>query len=115
MLAPPSRVAGHPCPGGPQATLLHSHRNWRVRRNERASRRVDLVKLDGSLVVPIEKSPIDREFLDSLTNLLHSLGLKVAGGFVENAVVLRSLEESGVDYVQGFYLGRPEPLIALAA
>ncbi len=76
---------------------------------------IDIVKLDGSLVVPIENSPIDLAFLDSLTKLLHSLGLEVVAEFVENANLLRLLKECGVDYAQGFYLGRPEPFVTLAA
>lgn len=71
---------------------------------------IDIVKLDGSLVVPIEDSAIDLAFIDSLIKLLHALGLKVVAEYVENANLLRLLEGCGVDYVQGYYLGRPEPL-----
>ncbi|MCH8102861.1 MAG: bifunctional diguanylate cyclase/phosphodiesterase [Chloroflexi bacterium] len=74
---------------------------------------IDIVKLDGSLVVPIENSQMDLMFLDSLIKLLHSLGLEIVAEYVENANLLRLLKECGVDYVQGFYLGRPEPFAAL--
>jgi Amt family ammonium transporter len=41
------------------------------------------------------------------------MGLKTIAEFVEDAATLNILRQIGVDYVQGFYLSRPEPLESL--
>ncbi|RZA23546.1 MAG: EAL domain-containing protein, partial [Lysobacteraceae bacterium] len=40
----------------------------------------------------------------------HGLGLSIVAEGVETAEELAWLEQAGVDYVQGFFIGRPVPL-----
>jgi Amt family ammonium transporter len=49
----------------------------------------------------------------SINNIGHIMGLKTIAEFVEDAATLNILRQIGVDYVQGFYLSRPEPLESL--
>jgi EAL domain-containing protein (putative c-di-GMP-specific phosphodiesterase class I) len=49
----------------------------------------------------------DREVVDSITKVAHSLGkLTIAEG-VEDAATLQALRQYGVDRAQGLFIGRP--------
>jgi len=39
------------------------------------------------------------------------MGLKTIAEFVENEQILKKLQEIGVDYGQGYYIHKPEPLL----
>ncbi len=68
---------------------------------------IDYIKLEGDFVVNMTKDPRDRAFIQSTTLLAHSLKIATVAEFVESEEVLRAVGENGVDYVQGFHLGRP--------
>ena len=46
--------------------------------------------------------------MKSMIDVAHSLGKKAIAEYVSNAEILRVLKELGVDYVQGYLLGKPE-------
>lgn len=69
---------------------------------------VDYIKIDGMFVKDILTDPMDIAIVRSITNIAHSLGKETIAEFVESPEVLRMLKESGVDYVQGFYVARPD-------
>ncbi len=69
----------------------------------------DILKLDGSLIQNLKSDGRDREFVRAITGLAHSAGKEVAAEFVQDDETIRFLSELGVEYAQGFYLGRPEP------
>jgi diguanylate cyclase (GGDEF)-like protein/PAS domain S-box-containing protein len=68
---------------------------------------VDYIKIDGMFVKDILTDPMDMAIIRSITNIAHTLGKETIAEFVESAEVLKLLKESGVDYVQGFYVARP--------
>jgi EAL domain-containing protein (putative c-di-GMP-specific phosphodiesterase class I) len=41
---------------------------------------------------------------------VQTLGRKTVAEFVENKEILQFLRENGVDYAQGYYVGRPMPV-----
>jgi len=43
-----------------------------------------------------------------MIDIAHSLGKKAIAEYVSNPEILRILKEFGVDYVQGYLLGKPE-------
>ncbi|HET8710400.1 MAG TPA: bifunctional diguanylate cyclase/phosphodiesterase, partial [Spongiibacteraceae bacterium] len=67
----------------------------------------DYVKIDGTFVKNIQHSNIDLALVRNLTRLCQDIGIKTVAEFVESAEVLISLQQIGVDYVQGYYLGEP--------
>ena len=69
---------------------------------------VDYVKIDGSLVKQISKSPDDKIFVKALTEIAQAFGKKTVAEFVENEDILEILKEFGIDYAQGFYIGKPQ-------
>ena len=44
----------------------------------------------------------------SITDLAKKLKLKTVAEFVENEEVLQMVREVGIDYAQGFHIGRPQ-------
>ena len=74
---------------------------------------VDYLKIDGSFVRDIEHDAIARAMVASINNIGHEMGLQTVAEFVESAAILECLQNIGVDYVQGYHLGRPQPLSEL--
>jgi diguanylate cyclase (GGDEF)-like protein len=71
---------------------------------------VDFLKIDGVFVKDIVEDPIDRELVRSINEIGHVMGKRTIAEFVESSEILAALGEIGVDYAQGFELGRPELL-----
>ncbi|MEJ2509619.1 MAG: EAL domain-containing protein [Gammaproteobacteria bacterium] len=71
---------------------------------------IDCVKIDGSFVKNIAHDPLDRAMVSSINELGHLMGIDTIAEFVDNQGVLDVLTEIGVDYAQGYHLGRPLPL-----
>ena len=81
-------------------------RIWRMR--------PDIVKLDRSLVSRIATPNTDSQFATQLVTMLHRAGTMVLGEGVETEDELLTLMEADVDFVQGFWLGRPHMSVAQA-
>ena len=74
---------------------------------------IDDVKIDGAFIRELAANRADQIFVKSITDIAHSMGKRVVAEFVENEEILRLLGEIGVDYAQGYHIGRPAPLPAL--
>lgn len=72
--------------------------------------RFDFVKLDQSLSHRAAGERVDRVALESVIRVLRELKAKVIAGKVDNPAAQEPLMELGVDYIQGFVVGRPVPL-----
>lgn len=68
------------------------------------------LRVSPSLVRGIATDRMHRRFLQSLAHLAGVTGARVIAPFVEDAGVLPILQDCGVDYAQGFAMGRPEPM-----
>lgn len=71
---------------------------------------VDYVKIDGSFIVGIENNKLNYALVKAMHDVCSTLNKKTVVEFVENQQALDVLKEIGVDYVQGFHIGRPELL-----
>jgi diguanylate cyclase (GGDEF)-like protein len=72
---------------------------------------LDIVKIDGSFIRSLPTSPEDRVFVKALTEMASGLHKMTVAEFVEDAETLELLTEIGVDYAQGYYIGKPQPEI----
>jgi diguanylate cyclase (GGDEF)-like protein/PAS domain S-box-containing protein len=76
----------------------------------------DYVKIDGEFIRNLPSSSTDQLILDSIVQMSRGLGKKTIAEFVGNEETVEVLRDHGVDYAQGYHLGRPGPLAeALAA
>jgi diguanylate cyclase (GGDEF)-like protein/PAS domain S-box-containing protein len=76
---------------------------------------VDFLKIDGVFVKDIVDDRTDFEMVRSINGIGHVMGKKTIAEFVENEAILAKLRELGVDYGQGYGIGLPRPLDALAS
>lgn len=70
--------------------------------------KIDVLKIDGSFIRQITTSKNDQLFVRSISDLAKGMGIKTVAEFVEDEKILSKLDELGIDYVQGYYLSRPE-------
>lgn len=68
---------------------------------------VDAVKIDGSFVKDLANSSADQVLVKALCSVAREFGKKITAEFVENEEVLILLEKMGVDFAQGYYIGKP--------
>jgi EAL domain-containing protein (putative c-di-GMP-specific phosphodiesterase class I) len=67
----------------------------------------DVVKLDMSIVQGVDRDPIKRKLVGSVTGLCRELGILVVAEGVEQVPERELLEELGCDLLQGFLFGQP--------
>jgi EAL domain-containing protein (putative c-di-GMP-specific phosphodiesterase class I) len=72
---------------------------------------VDSIKIDGAFVRDMLTDPIDCAMVEAIIRIGHVMGLKTIAEYVESDAIMQRLAELNVDYVQGFGMHRPEPLI----
>ncbi len=68
----------------------------------------DTIKIDGSFIREIHHNKADQLFVKALVDVARGMGMRTIAEFVENEQVYRRVSELGVDYVQGYYLGKPQ-------
>ena len=68
---------------------------------------VDLVKIDGKFIKNLTQDPVDQAMVKAMNDIAHALGKETIAEFVENEESFQFLADIGVDYAQGFHLGRP--------
>ncbi len=68
---------------------------------------VDVVKLDGPALKSAMEMPKGRAFLSALTELCHKLNIHTIAEMIEDVQGLKFCRECGVDYVQGYLIGKP--------
>lgn len=76
---------------------------------------VDLIKIDGMFIKELHINKQDQVFVKAMTDVAHSLGKKVVAEYVENKEILDILRKYGVDFAQGYHIGRPDPEIFSAS
>ncbi|NNL99255.1 MAG: EAL domain-containing protein [Gammaproteobacteria bacterium] len=71
---------------------------------------VDFLKIDGAFVRDINRDSIDLAMVRSINEIGHVMGKKTIAEFVEDEAILNQIRKVGVDYAQGYQIGRPESL-----
>ncbi|MFL6547958.1 MAG: EAL domain-containing protein [Povalibacter sp.] len=74
---------------------------------------VSRVKIDGSLIRNIETSSRSASQVRAVAQIAADRGIETVAEGVETQTIHDRLLEMGIDYAQGFHLGRPEPLQAI--
>lgn len=70
--------------------------------------RADILKIDGSFIRDIHSNNADQLFVKALVDVARGMGMQTIAEFVENEQVYDRVSSLGVDYVQGYYLGKPQ-------
>jgi len=67
----------------------------------------DIIKIDMEMIQGIHNNVDKQNLVANLVQFCHNKGVKVVAEGIETSVDLVTVIEMGVDYAQGFYLGRP--------
>jgi diguanylate cyclase (GGDEF)-like protein/PAS domain S-box-containing protein len=70
----------------------------------------DVLKIDGEFVQGLRDNPTDRLVVEAVVAIARGLGKPSLAEFVTDSDTLEAVRALGVDYAQGFHLGRPMPL-----
>jgi EAL domain-containing protein (putative c-di-GMP-specific phosphodiesterase class I) len=73
------------------------------------------LKIDGDFVRGLPNSPKDQLVVQALVGVVRGMGSRTIAEFVGDAPTIRLLRSYGVDYAQGFEVGRPHPVVPLTA
>ena len=79
------------------------------------SLQADILKIDGCFVRDIETDPLDAIMVKSIIEMAKVKKMKVVAEYVETPEQREKLLELGVDYLQGYLVGKPLPLSELRA
>ena len=69
---------------------------------------LDYIKLDGSIVQKVIQDEKMRILIETVVKMAHSLDMEVIAEFVSSRQIFNFVKKLGVDYAQGYYVGRPE-------
>lgn len=72
---------------------------------------VDFIKIDGSLIKNIATDSRSLSALKSIVDYTRSIKAKTIAEFVSNEEIYEIVKDLGIDYAQGFFIGKPEKLI----
>ncbi len=76
---------------------------------------VTMLKIDGSFVREILKDPRTESMVRAIAQLARSMSIATVAEYVETEEIRTRIATLGVDYGQGFAIGRPAPLVDLLA
>ncbi len=72
----------------------------------------DSIKVDGSFIRDLGSDPVNLALVRSIQEIARTLGKETVAEFVENEIDLNVLREMGIDFAQGYHIGRPAPIDA---
>jgi diguanylate cyclase (GGDEF)-like protein len=72
--------------------------------------RFDFLKIDGSFVEKLASSPLDQTMVRLFADIGAGLRVKTIAEFVTDAATYSLLAKYGIDYAQGFHIGKPAPV-----
>jgi EAL domain-containing protein (putative c-di-GMP-specific phosphodiesterase class I) len=70
----------------------------------------DLVKIDGEFIVDLAGDRTNQLVVRAVADMARELGKRTVAEFVGDEQTLAMLREHGIDYAQGYHVGRPVPL-----
>lgn len=70
---------------------------------------IDYVKIEGEFIANMANDARDMAFVNSIASLSQELEVETVAEFVESEQVLELVAKAGIDYAQGYHVGRPIP------
>ena len=68
----------------------------------------DYFKIDGDFIRDLVTSPMDQLVVGAIVGIAQGMGKKTIAEFVGDDDTARLLQKSGVDFAQGYHIGRPQ-------
>jgi EAL domain-containing protein (putative c-di-GMP-specific phosphodiesterase class I) len=70
----------------------------------------DILKIDACLIKNIDKDKYSRDVVETIQLFAWKQDIKTVAEFVSTPEILQVVKDIGINYSQGFLLGKPEPL-----
>ena len=70
----------------------------------------DILKIDGCLIRNIQTSSYSLSVVKSIVTFAKEQGIQTIAEFIENEEIFNIVKELGVDFSQGYYFNKPEPI-----
>jgi diguanylate cyclase (GGDEF)-like protein/PAS domain S-box-containing protein len=70
----------------------------------------DYLKIDGDFIAKLPVSDADRLTVDAIVRIARGLGKRTIAEFVGDEPTVEILRRFGVDFAQGYHVGRPAPI-----
>ena len=67
----------------------------------------DYLKLDGIFIRDLNKNEKQQKIVKSVVQLAKVLGVQTVAEYVENKEIYEKAKECGIDFMQGYYFGKP--------
>ncbi|MBF0265690.1 MAG: EAL domain-containing protein [Gammaproteobacteria bacterium] len=71
---------------------------------------VNYLKIDGNFIKELSNEEMNKAIIESMVNIAGILQISTIAEWVEDKNQLDILKQLGVDLIQGYYIGKPEPL-----
>ncbi|HEX4153002.1 MAG TPA: EAL domain-containing protein [Steroidobacteraceae bacterium] len=71
---------------------------------------MDYLKIDGSFISNLAVDTVNQAMVGAMIELSRTLNFRVVAEQVEDQLSLDAVREMGIDFAQGFIIGRPQPL-----
>jgi diguanylate cyclase (GGDEF)-like protein/PAS domain S-box-containing protein len=75
---------------------------------------LDYLKIDGTFMRNLARDAVNQAMVAAMIKLARTLNFKVIAEQVEDAAAVDMARRMGVDYLQGYAIGRPQPLLLAA-
>ncbi|MGH8298446.1 MAG: EAL domain-containing protein [Steroidobacteraceae bacterium] len=75
---------------------------------------LDYLKIDGSFMRNLGRDSVNQAMVAAMIKLARTLNFKVIAEQVEDSAALDAARRMGVDFVQGYAIARPQPLLLAA-
>lgn len=73
----------------------------------------DELKIDGVFIRNLVNNPVDKSIVSAICHVAKTMKLQTVAEFVEDVALSNLLAELGVDFAQGYGIGKPQPLSEL--
>jgi diguanylate cyclase (GGDEF)-like protein len=71
---------------------------------------IDYIKIDGSLIKNINTNKENEVVIKTIITFAKELGVKTIAEFVSSEAIFEKVKNLGIDYAQGYYIGKPAPI-----
>jgi EAL domain-containing protein (putative c-di-GMP-specific phosphodiesterase class I) len=72
---------------------------------------MDYLKIDGSFIKNLAGDSVNQAVVHAMIELSRSLNFRIVAEQVEDQQSLDTVTDMGIDFAQGFVVGRPQPLV----
>jgi EAL domain-containing protein (putative c-di-GMP-specific phosphodiesterase class I) len=71
----------------------------------------DFIKVDGIFIKELKLDKKSKDILKAIVNFAKTLNIQIIVEYVEDEETLEIIKECGVDFAQGYFIAKPEPML----